>query len=38
MFGFVSDGAQAMIGKNNGVAAKLKKKTNERIRGNDFFP
>jgi hypothetical protein len=35
--GFVSDSAPAMTGKNNGVAAKLKKQ-NERIRGNDFFP
>jgi hypothetical protein len=35
MIGFVSDGAPAMIGKNSGAAAKLKKK--ERIRGNDFF-
>jgi hypothetical protein len=32
MVGFVSDGASAMIGKSNAVAAKLKKK-NERIRG-----
>jgi hypothetical protein len=37
MVGFVSDGALAMIGKNNGVAAKLKKQ-NERIRQNNFFP
>jgi hypothetical protein len=36
MVGFVSDGAPTMIGKNNDVAAKLKK--NERIRGNDLFP
>jgi hypothetical protein len=35
MVGFVSDGTPAMIGKSNGVAAKLKK--NEKIRGNDFF-
>jgi hypothetical protein len=37
MVGSVSDGAPAMIGKNNGAAAKLKKQ-NERIRGNNFFP
>jgi hypothetical protein len=37
MVGSVSDGAPAMIGKNNGAAAKLKTQ-NERIRGNDFFP
>jgi uncharacterized protein (UPF0297 family) len=37
MVGFVSDGAPAMIGKNNGAAAKLKK-TNKGIPGNDFFP
>jgi hypothetical protein len=35
--GFVSGGAAAMIGKSNGVAAKLKKKKIERILGNDFF-
>jgi hypothetical protein len=35
MVGFVSDRAPAMIGKSNGVAAKLKIK--RRIRGNDFF-
>jgi hypothetical protein len=34
MVGFGSDGANAMIDKSNGVAAKLKKK---RIRGNDIF-
>jgi hypothetical protein len=28
MVGFVSKGAPAMIGENNGVAAKLKKKLN----------
>jgi hypothetical protein len=37
MVGFVSNGAPAMIGKSNGVAAKLKKKKNERIREKDFF-
>jgi hypothetical protein len=37
MVGFVNDGASAVIGKSNGVAAKLKKRKNERIRGNDFF-
>jgi hypothetical protein len=35
MVGFVSDGALAMIGKSNGVTAKLKIK--RRIRGNEFF-
>jgi hypothetical protein len=35
MVGFVSDGAPAMTGKSNGVAAELKIK--RRIRGNDFF-
>jgi hypothetical protein len=34
---FLVVGAAAMIGKNNGVAAKLKKKKNVRILGNDFF-
>jgi hypothetical protein len=36
-FGFVSGGAPAMIGKNNGVAEKCKNKQNERTYGNRFF-
>jgi hypothetical protein len=36
MVGFVSDGAPAMIGKNNGVAAKLRNKMKEFRRTTSF--
>jgi hypothetical protein len=37
MVGFVSDGAPAMIGKSNGVAAKLKKRMKEFEGKTSFF-
>jgi hypothetical protein len=37
MVGFVSDGAPAMIGKNNGAAAKLKKNRMKEFEGTASF-
>jgi hypothetical protein len=37
MAGFVSDGAPAMIGKNNNVAAKLKKNKAKEFEGTTYF-
>jgi hypothetical protein len=37
MVGFVSDGAVVMIGKRNGVAAKLRKGIKEFEETNSFF-
>jgi hypothetical protein len=37
MVGFVSDGAPAIIGKNNGVAAKLKKNKMKEFEGTTCF-
>jgi hypothetical protein len=37
MVEFVSDGVPAVVDKNNGVVAKLKKKRNEKIQIINFF-